>query len=86
MKRGTLNLLASLLFLFMAAGAYYYLWNNTKTMAPPVVTATTYPPIDISSIKGQADTLVRARENNAGLPIPTPTEKLGKSNPFNNPE
>jgi len=86
MKRGTLNLLAGLLFFFIIIGGYYYICRTASLSAPPVVTSTAYAPINISDIKGQANVLIKARENNAGLPIPDPTAKLNKPNPFNDPE
>lgn len=86
MKRGTLNLLGSLLFIILVLGGYFYIWRAASLNVPPSISTTSYTPVDVSSIKGQADILIKARENNAGVPIPDPIEKLGKPNPFNNPE
>ena len=86
MKRGTLNLLLSLAFLFIVIGSFYFVWKSASQNAQPVIVSTTYQTVDVSDIKNQADKLIKTRENNAGIPIPTPTEKLGKPNPFNNPE
>lgn len=86
MKRGTLNLFGSLFFMILALGIYFYVWRTASLNAPPSVSSVSYVPVDVSSIKGQADALIKARENNAGIPIPDPIEKLGKPNPFNDPE
>ena len=86
MKRGTLNLLGSLLFMILALGGYFYIWRTASLNAPPSVSPTSYTPVDVTAIKTQADTLIKARQNNAGIPIPNPIEKLGKPNPFNSPE
>jgi hypothetical protein len=86
MKRGTLNLLGSLLFLLLVLGGYYYIWRTASLNAPPSVSQTTYTPVDVTAIKAQSDALIKTRVNNAGIPIPNPVEKTGKANPFNNPE
>jgi hypothetical protein len=86
MKRGTLNLLGSLLFMILVLGGYFYIWRSASLNAPPAVSSESYTPVDVTAIKGQADTLIKTRVNNAGIPIPDPIEKLGKSNPFNSPE
>ena len=88
MKRKTLNLIASLFFLFLVAGGYYFIWNSARSASSDTATtaAPSYIPVEVSTIKDQAQKLIQARENNAGLPIPSPTEKLGKPKPFNDPE
>lgn len=87
MKRGTLNLLASMLFLVLVGAAFFLIWRNTSSnVSAPTVPAESYLPIDISGIKDQADKIIRSRENNTPIPIPDPTGKMGKSGPFNNPE
>lgn len=88
MKRGTLNLIVSLVFLLAIGAAYYFIWSGAKSAASgTTVTATTsYTPVDVSGIKVQAEKLIQSRENNAGIPIPTPTDKLGKPDPFSDPQ
>ena len=86
MKRGTLNLLASMLFLVLVGAAFFLIWRNASSNAAPIVPAESYIPIDISGVKAQADKIIKTRENNTPIPIPDPTGKMGKSDPFNNPE
>ena len=86
MKRGTINLFGSLLFMILVLGGYFYIWRTASLNAPPSVSSESYAPVDVTAIKGQADILIKARENNAGIPIPDPIGKLGKPNPFNGPE
>ena len=88
MKRGTLNIIASLVFMLAVGAAYYFIWSGASKVAEGTTTtvATSYAPVDVSGIKTQAEKLIQSRENNAGIPIPTPTEKLGKPDPFADPQ
>lgn len=88
MKRGTLNIIASLIFLLVAGVGYYFIWSGAHSASEgtSVSIAPSYTPVDISGIKTQAEKLIQSRENNAGIPIPVPTEKLGKPDPFSDPQ
>lgn len=88
MKRGTLNLIVSLVFLLAIGVAYYFIWSSAKsaTSGTSVTATTSYAPVDVSGIKVQAEKLIQSRENNAGIPIPIPTDKLGKPDPFSDPQ
>lgn len=88
MKRGTLNLVVSLVFLLAVAAGYYFIWSSAKSgsSGTTVDIVTSYTPVDVSGIKTQAEKLIQSRENNAGIPIPTPTDKLGKTDPFSEPQ
>ncbi len=88
MKRGTLNLIGALAFMILALGFYFFIWRGAGQQSQALaVPAESYPPVDITSIEPQAEKLVAARENNAGIPLPTPTDKMGqKSDPFAEPQ
>ena len=88
MKRGTLNLTVSLVFLLAVVAGYYFIWSGAKSAASGtnITSVTNYTPVDVSGIKAQAEKLIQSRQNNAGMPIPTPIEKLGKPEPFSDPQ
>lgn len=88
MKRGTLNIIVALIFLLAVGAGYYFIWSGARSASEGTVVSITpsYKPVDISGIKSQAEKLIQSRQNNAGIPIPTPTEKLGKPDPFSNPQ
>lgn len=88
MKRGTLNVIVSLVFLLAVAACYYFIWSGARNAleTTSVDISVNYTPVDVSDIKNQAQTLIQSRQNNAGIPIPEPTQKLGKTDPFSNPE
>jgi len=81
MRRGTLNLLSSVIFLVIAIVAFYFVWNNIKNQNK-TTSGTTYNTVSVSSIKTQARDLVSSLENNGNLPLTVPTSKMGKDNPF----
>lgn len=84
MRRGTLNLIFSLIFLAIVVIGFYSIWSNGAKET--TITPETFATLDTSGIKEQAQTLVANRENNANLPLPVPTTKMGRTNPFSNPE
>lgn len=84
MKRSTLNSILSLLFVALTVILLFAAWNSAKNdyanglpAQNSVETAS-----DLSSIKTEAGKLLDGLENNASLPVPVPTEKLSKDNPF----
>ena len=81
MRRGTLNLLSSVIFLVVVIVAFYFVWNSAKNQNQTVLKST-YNTVNVSSIKTQARDLVSSLENNGGLPLTVPTSKMGKENPF----
>ncbi|MFA7244442.1 MAG: hypothetical protein WC080_04095 [Patescibacteria group bacterium] len=84
MKKRTFNLILSLIFLTIAIVGFYMIWKNNSSIS--VQNTASYITLDISGVKDEAETLVQGRENNAGIPLPDPTTKMGKANPFANPE
>lgn len=87
MKKSTIGVVASMLFMLLTAGAFYYVWNTaTQEGSVSVPDTASFAVVDISGIKDEATKITAGNENNAGVPIDVPTSKLGKSNPFNDPE
>ena len=69
-------------------GVLYYLWSSTQNASDISTSseAQNYAVVDISNVKSQASKLLDGYVNNASIPIPEPTAKLGKTVPFNDPE
>ena len=82
MKKSTLNFLAGFAFLFVTVGAFFYLWYQTEQKKTTITYTANYTPVEITGLKAQAEKIVSSFENNGGLPIPIPKEKMGKPNPF----
>lgn len=83
MRRSTLNALTGILFLVLTVVFIFLTWNSAKIQNSSQTESNILErAADISSLKTQAEKLVSEKENNAGLPIPVPTEKLNKTNPF----
>lgn len=76
------GLIFGVAFLAVTAVAFYWLWNQSKTFTINTVVAENLQPIEIETVKDQADDLLFGLQNKANLPISTPTAKMGKDNPF----
>ncbi len=85
MRRGTLNLLSSIIFLVIVIVAFYIVWSSVKGQNQET-SPTIYNTVSISSVKTQARDLVSSLENNSNLPLTAPTTKMGKENPFSDIE
>lgn len=87
MKKSSLGTIVAIIFMFTTIGLLYYFWSSSlKSAQNNAVPATTYVPVDVSGMKTEAAKLTSGAENNAGIPIPVPSTKLGKPNPFVAPE
>ncbi len=86
MKQSSLGVIGAFLFLLVSAGIFYYLYNSSVNSVSIAPNTAAFQPVNITGLKDQVVKLSSGAENNAGLPIPVPLSKLGKSNPFNNPE
>jgi len=87
MKNSTVGTIGALIFMILVVGGFYYVWKTASDVASSSGGATeTYSLVDLSGMKSQAQTLTTGAENNAGLPLPVPTAKLGKTNPYSAPE
>jgi len=84
MKRNTIATITALLFAVATAGGFYWLWTISKTGVSTASPDTTYAIVEIESVKTEATNILTGLENIAGIPIPVPTAKMGKTNPFVN--
>lgn len=82
MKSLNLNLIAGIAALIIVLGGYYWLWNTART--PSSVATTTTSQYEIGSIEKDAQNILAGLENNAGIPIGLPLQKMGRDNPFVN--
>lgn len=78
----TVAFIASLLFIAATIGGFFWLWQMSKNYNtnPPV--ADNLQPIEIESVKKDAENVLAGLEKNSDIPIPTPVDKMGKDNPF----
>ncbi len=88
MKKSSLGMIGSVLFIIIVVASFYSIWSKSNNPGKSSVktVVNTYAPVDISGMKAQAVSIISEYENNSGIPIPTPTEKMGKVNPFTDPE
>ena len=86
MSKTNIGLIISVVFALATAGGFYWLWTTSKTEVEGVVPATTstYTIVEIESVKKEAVDILAGLENKAGIPIPIPTEKMGRPNPYIN--
>ena len=84
MKKSTFNKLSSAVFLaavcVVLAVIYLRAADVDEVLDVQFISST-----DVATLESKAKTLISGRENTAGIPIPTPTQKMGKTNPFSSP-
>lgn len=78
----SLNLIASLFFLIATGMAFYWLWTQTQNFTVNTAVAENLKPVEVETVKNEAEKLLFGVENKAGIPIPSPVGKMGKENPF----
>lgn len=85
MKKTSMGLIAALIFALGTAGGFYWLWTTSQTQASTTIASSTdYTVVEIESVKKEATTILAGLENKASIPISTPTQKMGRTNPFVN--
>lgn len=82
MSAKTLSLIGSIVFLALTAMGFVWLWSTSRPDLSHVLVSESLKPVEIESIKSDAESLLKNVENNASLPIPIPLEKMGRDNPF----
>ena len=84
MSKNSIGLFVSLAFALLTAGGFYWLWTTSKTdtTTTTVATTSTYTVVEIESVKKEAADILSGLENKASIPIPIPTEKMGRVNPY----
>lgn len=82
MNSRMVSLLGSIFFMALTVGIFVWLWSTTNINNASLAVPENLKPVEIESVKAEAETLIQDLTNNAGLPIPVPTGKMGRENPF----
>ena len=83
MNKKFAGLIASIMFAVVTAGVFYWLYSTTsKGAAPATTTSSSYSVVEIESVKTEAVDILSGLENKSGIPVPTPTDKMGRVNPY----
>lgn len=85
MNKNSLGIILALVFAGVTAGGFYWLWtqyNNSDVTTAVSNTSSSYTVVDIESVKNQASEIISSLEKVSDIPIPTPTAKMGRTNPF----
>ena len=82
MNTKSISTIGGLVFLLATAGAFYWLWSQSKNYNPSPPISDNLVPVQIESVKKDADDILNGLVNNSAIPIPAPIEKMGKANPF----
>jgi len=77
-----IGVIASLIFLIGTIGGFYWVWSQTKIFTVDSTVASNLKPVEIASTKTEAINLLSGLQKFSDIPIPVPTEKMGKANPF----
>lgn len=74
--------------MLIVAVSFYVIWGGSakSSVVEDFNSVQIYAPVDVSGLTANAAKLINGLENNSGVPIPAPTAKLGKTNPFSDPE
>ena len=78
----TIGLFLSLFFALATVGGFYWLWAQSKNFTIKTTPAADMQAVEIESVKTEAVSLLSGLNNVVGMPIPVPTSKMGKANPF----
>lgn len=85
MSTKLIGLITSIVFLIGTIGGFFWLWNTSKNITAPSAVAADLQPIEIESVKQEATDLLSGLSRNSDIPIGTPTDKMGRTNPFQQP-
>jgi len=85
MKKSTLNSLLGLGFFVAVIVVLAVIFSNSISNTDSGISSYSTPVVDLSSLEAEAKSLIAGRENTAGIPIPVPKDKMGKTNPFSDP-
>lgn len=82
MNAKLMNWLVSIVFAGIVIGAFYWLWTMSKDFTVQTTVASNLKTVNVEGVKTEANSLIAGRNNSANIPIPVPSEKMGKANPF----
>ncbi|MCL5410322.1 MAG: hypothetical protein M1324_00500 [Patescibacteria group bacterium] len=82
MNTKTISVVASIVFAVLVVGGFFALWTMSKSYPQNLPVSDDLKPIEIDSVKKDAENVLSNLEKNSDIPIPVPTNKMGKENPF----
>jgi len=82
MNAKTVGTVASIVFTVLVVGGYFVLWTMSQSYPQDSPVADNLNPIEIDSVKQDAENVLNGLQKVSDIPIPVPTNKLGKDNPF----
>jgi hypothetical protein len=83
MNKTVIGLIASLIFALMMGAGFFWLWTTSqKDVSTASSAAGNYQAVEVESVKKEATTILGLLEKNSDIPLTTPTEKMGRTNPF----
>jgi len=76
-------IIVSLVLLVLVVAAFVWLWFGFQRPSAEIYkSAENLEPVTIIGVESRAKTLLEGLKNNAGIPIPEPTGKEGRTDPF----
>lgn len=86
MNKTLAGLIASFIFALIVAGGFYWLWITSQKNIPSASSAASqYTLVEVESVKKEATDILSTLEKNSDIPVTTPTDKMGRANPFVSP-
>lgn len=82
MNSKSLGTIGSLVLLILTIGGFAWLWFIFKAPIAKEADLSNLKKVEISTVKRSAEELLNNKEKNSDIPIKTPTEKMGRENPF----
>jgi hypothetical protein len=78
-------LIVSVSLMVLVLAGFAWVWFGTARPGVDQFTSTAdLEPVSISGVESKAKTLLDGLKNNSGIPIPEPTAKMGRPDPFAN--
>jgi len=79
--------IVSIILAVIILAAFVWLWFGYQRPSSEIYRSSAdLQPVDVESLKTRGKTLVDGLKNNSGIPIPEPTGKMGRADPFANVE
>jgi len=82
MNTKLVSLIASVVFAILMAGGFFVVWTMSKSYPQTQPVPDDLKAIEIDSVKKDAENILNGLEKVSDIPIPVPTGKMGKGNPF----
>ncbi|OQA04354.1 MAG: hypothetical protein BWY68_00381 [bacterium ADurb.Bin400] len=85
MNKNLMGMIGGLSMVVISVLAFVWLWSQTRVVAVDSgMVMDNLQPVDVQSLENSTKELIEGLENNAGMPIPVPIDKMGRDNPFAN--